>query len=228
LERAGTGDDRVRLEALGLAILLLSGCAAPTEPRRVNVPLSGDTVTLIDHGWHTDIGIPATELSGPLVVFRDLFPGAKFLVFSYGKRTFLMAPANDWSEYILGPLPGSAAIMVTGLSVPAEQAYGSDTALVLHLPKGGAEGLSRFIWREIAHDAAGKPRLIDRGPFPGSLFYAAATGYSLNHTCNEWSARLLAAAGVEIDPSGVVLAGQLMARARRLSTYQSGAAGSRN
>jgi Protein of unknown function (DUF2459) len=186
---------------------------------------SGDTVVLLDHGWHTDIGVPAEELSGPLAVFRDIFPGAKTLVFSYGKRTFLMAPAHTWSEYLLGPLPGPAAIMVTGLSVPGDQAYGPDPALIFHLPKGGAERLSNFIWQEIIRDEAGKPRLIDRGPFPGSLFYAATTGYALNRTCNEWSALALGAAGLDIDPSGVVLASQLMTRARRLSSYQSGTAG---
>jgi hypothetical protein len=92
------------------------------------------------------------------------------------------------------------------------------------LPKGGAERLSSFVWREITHDGTGKPRLIDRGPFPGSLFYAAATGYSLNRTCNKWSALALAAAGLDIDPSGVILAGQLTARARRFSTSQSATA----
>jgi hypothetical protein len=204
-----------------LAILLVSGCMAPAEQRRADTPSSGDTVILLDHGWHTDIGIPAAELSGPLAVFRDLFPGAASVVFSYGKRTFLMAPANSWSEYLLGPVPGPAAIMVTGLSAPAELAYGHDPALVLRLPKGGAERLSSFIWQELSHDAAGKPRLIDRGPFPGSLFYAAAVGYSLDRTCNEWSALALVAAGLDIDPSGIVLAGQLMTRARRLPTHQS-------
>jgi len=197
--------------------MLLSSCTAPTAPHRANIPLSDDTVTLLDHGWHTDIGIPAAELSGPLAVFRTIFPGAKSIVFSYGKRTFLMAPANDWSEYLLGPFPGPAAIMVTGLSVPAEKAYGSDPAIVFRLPNGGAERLSNFIWREIVHDAAGMPRLIDRGPFPGSLFYAAAISYSLNRTCNEWSALALAAAGLEIDASGIVFASQLTKRAGRLS-----------
>jgi hypothetical protein len=110
---------------------------------------------------------------------------------------------------------------VTGLSVPAERAYGRDPALVLRLPKGGAERLSSFIWHELSHDEAGRPRLIDRGPFSGSLFYAAAVGYSLDRTCNEWSALVLAAAGLDIDPSGVVLAGQLMTRAQRLPPDQS-------
>jgi hypothetical protein len=213
-----------RRQGLCLAILLVSGCGSATEPRQLEARLSGDSVTLLDHGWHTDIGIPAAELSGPLAVFRDTFPNAKFVVFSYGKRTFLMAQANSWSEYLLGPIPGPAAIMVTGLTVPAERAYGRDPALVLRLPKGGAERLSSFVWQEFSHDEAGRPRLLNRGPFPGSLFYAAAVGYSLDRTCNEWSALALAAAGLDIDPSGVVLAGQLMTRARRLPPDQAATA----
>src|SRR4029077_9064348 len=111
----------------------------PKAPRPTNAEMvGGDTVTLLDHGWHTDIGIPAEELSGPLSVFRTIFPGVKTLVFSYGKRTFLMAPANDWSEYVLGPLPGPAAIMVTGLSGSAELAYGTDPGLLPPLATGGA------------------------------------------------------------------------------------------
>jgi hypothetical protein len=183
------------------------------------MPSSRDTVTLLDHGWHTDIGVPADELSGPLTVFRDIFPGARSMVFSFGKKTFLMAPAHDWSEYLLGPVPGPAAIMVTGLSVPSENAYGGDPALVLHLPNGGAARLSDFIWREILQDRTGKPRLIDRGAFDGSLFYAATEGYALNHTCNTWSALALAAAGLDINPSGVVFASQIMARARLVSSH---------
>jgi hypothetical protein len=215
---------RSRVQGVCVA-MVLSSCAAPLAPR-ATAPSSGDTVTLLDHGWHTDIGIPAEKLSGPLAVFRDIFPGARSLVFSFGKRTFLMAPPHDWSEYLLGPLPGPAAIMVTGLSVPSENAYGADRALVLRLPAGGAARLSEFIWREIIHDPAGRPRLIDRGPFDGSLFYSAATRYSLSHTCNAWSALVLTAAGLEIDPSGVVFAHQIMARARLVSAYQPGAAAS--
>ena len=94
------------------------------------------------------------------------------------------------------------------------------TALVLPSRKGGAERLSTFIWRKLSHDEAGKPRLIDRGPFPGSLFYTAATGYSLNRTCNKWSALALAAAGLAIDASGIALASQVTQRAMRLSTDQ--------
>lgn len=183
-----------------------------------SVPPGSDSVTLLDHGWHTDIGIPAREISGKLAVFRRIFPAAQSLVFSYGKRTFLMAPANDWTEYVLGPVPGPAAIMVTGLSVAPQHAYGDDQAIVLRLPSGGAAALSDYIWRAISHDRNGDPKLIDRGPFAGSLFYTAATTYTLGHTCNAWSARALEAAGLDVDPSWVIFAGQVMARARLAAT----------
>jgi hypothetical protein len=209
------------VRGLWIAIVLLTGCSGPMAPGHANAPLSGDSVTLLDHGWHTDIGIPAEELTGPLAVFRSIFPGARSLVFSFGKRTFLVAPPHDWSEYLLGPVPGPAAIMVTGLAVPAENAYGTDPTLILRLPKGGATLLSDFIWREIVHDEAGRPRLIDRGPFVGSLFYEASARYALSHTCNAWSALALRAAGLDIDPSGVIFASQIMTRAQAMSSHGS-------
>ena len=175
------------------------------------------TVTVIDHGWHTDIGIPAGELSGPLAVFRAIFPGARAFVFSYGKRTFITAPADDWAEYVLGPIPGPAAILVTGLGVQPDVAYQSGEAIVLPITEGGAAALSAFIWRALAKDPAGHPKLIERGPFEGSLFYGASATYTLAHTCNAWSAEALAAAGVPITADGVVLAHQVMDRVRQVA-----------
>ena len=46
-------------------------------------------------------------------------------------------------------------------------------------------------------------------------FYAAQGRFHLGNTCNTWTARMLRAAGVDIDPGGVVTAGDLMGRLRR-------------
>jgi hypothetical protein len=197
-------------------MLCLAACAAHPVPvpAACGVPAAGViTVTLLDHGWHTDIGVPADALTGRLALFRSVFPGVKSVVFSFGKRTFLTAPADDWTEYILGPVPGPAAILVTGLNVPAAEGYGSDAALVLPLPPGGAARLSEFLWGEFAKDKSGRPRLLDRASFEGGLFYRATGTYTLARTCNAWSAEALAAAGLPVSPDGVIFAHQVVDRA---------------
>jgi len=203
-----------RLLLVPLLVGALAGCATPPPPPCGGAPLSRDVVYIVDHGWHTDIGVPASELSGPAAIFRTIYPGVASLVFSYGKRTFLTAPPDDWSEYLLGPVPGPGAILVTGLGVMPDQAYADAAVVVLRLPVGGARALSDHLWSELRKDRAGKPLLIDPAPFPGGVFYAATDTYTLTHTCNTWTIDALRAAGVPVDPDGVVFAGQAMARAR--------------
>jgi hypothetical protein len=204
-----------RLLLAPLVVGALAGCAATPAVPCGGAPPSRDVVYIIDHGWHTDIGVPASELSGPAGVFRSIYPGVAALVFSYGKRTFLTAPVDDWSEYLLGPVPGPGAILVTGLAVMPDQAYDGTPVGVLRLPVGGARALSDYLWAELRKDRTGKPLLIDPAPFPGGVFYAATDTYMLTHTCNTWAIDALRAAGLPVDPTGVVFAGQAMARARQ-------------
>ncbi len=160
-----------------------------------------------------EIGLAADRVEGPLSVFRDIFPGARGLMFGYGKRTFFTAKADTFSEYVLGPVPGPAAIQATGLTTLPDAAYEPRAVMVMRLPPGGARALSDFLWADLDRDTAGGPRLIAPGNYPGSLFYAARSGYSLAHTCNTWAADALHAAGLAVDGDGVVFSGQVVARA---------------
>ncbi len=117
------------------------------------------------------------------------------------------------SEYLLGPVPGPALIEVTGLKVPPSVAYPGEDTIVLPLPPGGARALSEFLWRDLETDGGQKPRLVAPGQFPGSLFYAARSRYSLAHTCNTWAADALRAAGLPVRADGVVFSGAVMSRA---------------
>ncbi len=172
-------------------------------------------VYVVDHGWHTDIAVPSAELSGGAARFRALFPGAPALLFGFGKRTFLTARVDRWEEYLLGPFPGPGAMLVIGLAVAPDRAFPPGDVVVLPVPAGGLAALSDFLWAQFDRDRAGGPRLIARGPSPGSLFYAARERYGLWNTCNTWTAEALQRAGLAVRPDGVVFAAQAMARARR-------------
>ncbi len=185
-------------------LLVVAGCA--TQAPVCLAPPGGDTAYIIDRGWHVDLGIATGSLGGGLAMFRDVFPGARAVVFGYGKRTFLTAPPDDWSEYLLGPIPGRAVIEVTGLSVLPDAAYAPGEVTALQLPPGGAEQLSAFIWRDLAS-------AYRVGSGHGTLFYAANSHYSLLHTCNIWAADALAAAGARIRSEGAILSGQVERRA---------------
>jgi len=192
----------------------LAACsAAPPPQARGCHATQADTITVLSRGWHTEIGIPADQLHGPLTIFRGIFPGARTIMFGYGKRTFMTARADRASEYLLGPFPGPAVIEAIGLSTSPEAAYGPGDSVSLSLPQGGATRLSAFIWNDLAHDKAGVPLLVGPGAFPGALFYAANSEYTLAHTCNTWVAAALHQAGLPVSPDGAILSGQTMWRA---------------
>ena len=134
-------------------------------------------------------------------------------MFSYGKRTFVTAPPDDISEYFLGPVPGRAAIQVSGLSVLPSQAYRPDETTVLPLSPQGDAGVSNFIWSDLGKTQAGAPESIGPGPFPGSQFYAARSRYTLLHTCNTWTIEALGAGRLPLTAQDVIFSGQSVARA---------------
>jgi hypothetical protein len=207
----------IRLPLL-FTLAALASCAGSTP--RTCAPAGTDMIYVVSRGWHTEIGIPADRLDGPLGIFRQLFPGAQAVMFGYGKRTFMTAPADTISEYVLGPVPGPAVIEVFGLRVMPPQAYGTQDMVALPLPRSGARALSAFLWDDLARDHTGAPLLVAPGFFPGSRFYAARSRYSLGHTCNTWVAAALHAAGIPVDPDGVVFSGQTMARAADAAAAQ--------
>ncbi len=201
----------------GLVLLaaLLSGCAAPVPTTACLAdPPGQDVIWVVDHGWHIDIGVPADAVTGPLAVYRTIFPGARVLMFGFGKRTFMTAKVDNISELLLGPVPGPGAIEVIGLRMPPGAAY-EQPVTTLPVPPGGMASLSNFLWRMLGKTRDGAPRLINAGHFPGSLFYASTHGYSLFYTCNTWAAQAIRAAQVPVNAGGVLLPGGVLRQTAR-------------
>ncbi|WP_264813232.1 DUF2459 domain-containing protein [Gluconacetobacter sacchari] len=184
--------------------------------------VAGNAVYLVDRGWHTEIGLPVAALSGRLAVFREIFPGARTVLFGYGKKTFFTAPASSIEEYLIGPFPGPAVVQVFAMTTTPDRAYGPGAVVVLPMRRAETDRLSDFIGRDLETGRDGRPRLVAVGHRPESLFYAARSRYTLFHTCNGWVAQALGRAGLPVSDAGVVFAGQVMARAAPLACRPAG------
>lgn len=182
--------------------------------------MTADVVYVVGQGWHVEIGIPVEELDENMSFFRDIFPGARVIMFGYGKKTFFIAPPDTISEYLLGPFPGSAVIQVVGLSVTPEQAYPPENTVTLFLPATGGQSLSAHIWKDLVKDASGKPQMVARSTHPIGLFYAAHSEYNLFHTCNAWAADVLHNAGLAVSVSNIILSYQVMDRVAEAAEQQ--------
>jgi uncharacterized protein (TIGR02117 family) len=169
-----------------------------------------EVVYVISGGWHTEIGLPLTEISGPLATLKPEFPDARYLVFGWGARDYYMAQNPGIGDLLRAATPGPAVMLVIPLRGSPEAFFGASNAFSIHTTQQGTQRLSRFLWDYLAVEKEGSPRRVEAGPYPQSVFYASAGTYNLGHTCNTWTAEGLRAAGIPVSASGVVFVSQVL------------------
>jgi hypothetical protein len=195
-------------------VLLTSACSHVADaPDDAMLPRTA-VIYVVGRDWHTEIGLRAEDLSGPLATIRARFPGARTVLFGFGDRHYLTDRQPGFGDMVVAAFPGPAALLVTGLRTTPEEAFGPAETVRLGVSGAGLDRATAFLWRAFETDAAGQPRLLGDGPYPGSLFFASGDTYALTHTCNTWTAEALQTGGTQVRAAGVLLAGQVMDRAR--------------
>ena len=203
-----------RALVLGAIAAPLAGCAERgTEARAGAVSWPGGAGTLplyvIAGGWHTELGLPAAAISGPLATLARAHPGAETLVFGWGQRDYDMAPHPGLGALLGAVAPGPAVLLVIPLPGRPIAAPDHPTAHRLAMTPAGSAALCAWLWESFA-TVDGRPRPLGSGPCGGCTFYAATGTYDLAHTCNSWTAEGLRAAGLPVSPAGVITAGQVL------------------
>ncbi len=193
---------------------LLSGCGTPPPSA---LPTAGASVTVIERGWHTDVGLAADQLAGPLARLREAYPGARFLVFGFGDRAFYMSRQETLGETLAALFPGPGVVLLTALGASPQDAFDAGQVVTLWLPQPDLDRIAAFIWQTLDKRDDGSLVRLGDGPYAGSAFYASRRTYDAFDNCNSWTALALHSGGLPIDPDGVLFAGQVMTQARRLA-----------
>ena len=206
----------------GPAVALLAGwlaacAAAPLPP----VPDGPATIYVVGRGWHTDIGLPADQVNGPLASLEGDFPGVRFMVFGFGERNYLMTRTVGPGDALSALFPSPSAVLMTALTAPPTEAFSDEQVVTLRLPRAGADRLAEAMWTALEKAPDGSARRLADGPYLGSAFYASTETYDGFHTCNTWTALLLRDAGLPVDPRGVLFVGQVMDQAAAIQARQS-------
>ena len=216
----GRGGLAVALLPWLAAALLLSACTAPTGPVTLPNPADDAVLYVIERSWHSDIGLPAAALTGPLAEVAQRLPGVQALTFGFGERQFLMAREATLGSMLRALLPSRSALLMTALSTTPEAAFGADHVVVLHLTREGFARVEAAVWRQIEQSPPGEPVVLGDGPYPGSVFFAARGTYDAFDTCNTWTAGMLHTGGLPVPDTGVLFVGQVMGVARSISARQ--------
>ena len=195
----------------------LGGCATPPRtdatPERAGVP-DAPVLFVIDRGWHTDVALAASALPDTIAALRRKFPGARYFVFGFGDRAWLLARHVSLGETIGTLFPSPAALLVTALRDPPGDAFGDVHVATLRLTCAQLHAATNYVAHAFATDT---PVSLGDGPYPGSAFYATGQIYSLIHNCNRWTADAIRATGLPIQAQGVIVDGQVISQARELA-----------
>jgi Protein of unknown function (DUF2459) len=200
-------------------LALLSACSGiaqrSPEPRPVEPESAAAELLVIRRGWHVDIGLAEADLPEALRSLSADFPGARYLVFGFGDRRYLLGN-NSKVPAMLGALwPGPGIILVTGLTASPAEAFGATHVISMPVTPRQAHAAAAFIWQSLSTEHGAIAPLAD-GPYQGSLFFSATLRYSAFYTCNTWVAELLKAADIPVHSAGVLFAGQLWSQAEAL------------
>lgn len=200
------------------AVLLsfgLAGCAATPAP--LPAPDPGprtEAVHVLSNGWHTAVVLARADVaaSGALPEAAH-FPDAAFFEFSWGDRAYFMAPDPSLGMTLEAALVPTPAVMhLVGLALPPRLAYPEAEVVTVNMSRAGLRRLIDALAGQFERPDGASAAPISRGLVANSHFYPAQGRFHLFNTCNTWTARKLRTAGVDVSPSGVVTADELMQR----------------
>ncbi len=194
----------------------LAACApaAPLPPADSGPRIH--TVLVVSNGWHAAIVMARAEAAatGLLPEAAD-FPQAAFLEFGWGDRDFYPAAEPSLGVTLGAALTATPAVMhLAGLARAPAPSLAEPEVVPVALSQDGLRRLIGAIAGTFERPAGGRAQAVSRGLYPDSFFYNARGTFYLFNTCNTWIARMLRAGGVNISPSGIVTADELMARLR--------------
>jgi len=221
VESAAAHFIRASSAVLWLALAyVLAGCAwSPVEPYTGRAP-SLETLYVIASGWHTEIGLPAHAIAGPLRALQGAAPAAQYFVFGWGQRNYYMARHPGLGDLVEAATPGPAVMLVIPLDVPPREFFAGSSVFTVRVSREGLDRLSQFLWDYLEKDPRLVPRRVGDGPYLGSMFYASTGTYSLGNTCNTWTAEALRISGLPVSASGVVFAHQVVDQVQELPERQ--------
>jgi uncharacterized protein (TIGR02117 family) len=201
-----------------LATIVLAYLYMPIPAPRVTAPSAGDCVELqlYSNGYHSDIGAPASIFpeDHPL---RRLYPDADTFLIGWGDRAFYYSDGTNLWLGVDALVPPSPSVFHIAYNAPEASAYlGPNDELAIGVSREGASRFVAYIDRYLVLDQSGNPITTSDGKVVGrSVFLRSRGSFHILNVCNQWMARALRTAGVDVNARAAWLAGPLIRQARR-------------
>lgn len=180
------------------------------------------SIYLVAHDWHTGFVLPANEIYNQLPELRQRFGDAAFLEFGWGDRRYYQSETSSLAAKLRAVLiPSASTMQVMAVTDHPRKFYVVEPVEELLLEDSGFEALLRFIAHSFAKNRQGGLIKQCYGRTGDSQFYEARGSYHFFNTCNDWSAKGLSKAGVNIKPRFLFTAQSIMAAVSKVQKSHS-------
>lgn len=157
-------------------------------------------VHLVNIGWHTGIAVRADAIDPVQIPEAGDLPGAAWIEFGWGDAAFYRDPDPAIATYFSALFVETPAVMhLAGLPAHPARYFPSADIVVVPLERDAFDRLIAYISASFARAQGERLPPTGQGLYPQSTFYDAIGTFTLSNTCNTWTARAFAAAGLEID-----------------------------
>lgn len=202
-----------------LAVYALAACRTSPQVRSTAAGGPPVAIYIVRRSWHIDIGFDTADLRPPLATLRTALPNARYLLFGFGDRRYLLSHGQSFERLLGAVWPGEGLVLLTGIEATPQEVFGTTDVTRLTVSVTQATDLQEFVWDTLATED-GVATALAHGPYSGSVYFGSVQRYSGLHTCNTWAAEALRSAALPVHSSGVVFSGQLWRQVRRIKRHE--------
>ena len=204
------------LSGLALFIAFIPGCAAqevalqdrPTEERR-------QVFQVVRHGWHVGLVVDRNEMAALVPLPGKPFSGAEHLEIGWGDARFYQAEDPSAGLALRAALwPSESVMHIVGFSGDPAHYFPASEIIDICVRPSGYRRMLAFIAERFKRGPDGRAIPLGPGLYGASRFYRAKGSFHLFNTCNTWTARAIAAAGLPVS-TRTITAGGLVSQLRR-------------
>jgi hypothetical protein len=192
-----------------LLLALLSACAT-TPPVVPHGPIH---LAIAQRGWHTEIGIPESALTGPLASLGPALLHRQYLLVGFGARAYFTNPAAGAGTAAEALLPGPSAI---GLA--AMDNLDADQVTWLYVSQSDINQMLAFVWQSLPRTGVVPSPIVTINN--ANIFYAAQPDYNMLYNCNNWAVDALRAGNLPFSNSGLHFSSDVQAQAKHIAAAQ--------
>jgi uncharacterized protein (TIGR02117 family) len=199
-----------------LATLGMGGCAYFKEWQQLPTKKAEEaTVYVVSHGWHTGIVIARDQLGERLQFVPKELGDAAHYEFGWGEKDFYEAPKNSiWLAIQAAFWLNDSVMHVVAVKDSPAKDFPDSEIIELHVAAQALSVLTAAIADSFAATGNDEPRSTRDGLYGHSRFFNGAGTYYLLNTCNTWTARMLATAGVPTSEVLTLTAGSVMRQSK--------------